>query len=66
MKTYKKTYYLDNGSNLEITIKNKTLDDIHKDITSSIEKDYVTEWFEDKLIAINMKKVSYIYVEEIK
>ena len=66
MKIYKKTYYLDNGNNLEITIKDKTLDDIQKDIASSIEKDYVTEWFEDKSITINMKKVSYIYVEEIK
>ena len=66
MKTYKKTYYLDNGSNLEITINNKTLDDISKDIEKTINKDYVTEWFEDKLITINMEKVNYIYVEEIK
>jgi len=65
MKAYKKTYYLDNGSNLEITIKDRTLEDINEDIDETINKDYVREKFENKTIVINMEKVAYIYVEEL-
>lgn len=68
MKKYKKTYYFDNGNHVEIILNDREFEEILKDIDKSINNDYTSEIFKDinKFLTINMDKVNYITVEEVK
>ena len=68
MKTYKKTYYFDNGNHVEIILNNRKFEEILKDIDKSINNEYTNEIFKDinKLLTVNINKVNYITVEEVK
>jgi len=68
MKKYKKTYYFDNGNHVEIILNNREFEEILKGIDKSINNEYTNEIFKDinKLLTVNMNKVNYIIVEEVK
>jgi len=72
MKTYKKTYYFDNGNQINIFPINKNFEEIMKGINKSLAAEFTNEIVDNivdnvgKSVTINMNKVNYIVVEEVK